>query len=60
MPGLTLTTNTLPLPPMSFGEPLGGGAPPASLSEAICDTAKSAWSSVVSTSTTFVPADRPA
>ena len=35
---------------------LAAARPPPSLSEAICETAKSAWSSVVSTSTTLMPA----
>ena len=39
-----------------LGERLGRGLPPPTLSEAICETAKSAWSSVVSTRTTLIPA----
>jgi hypothetical protein len=41
MPGLTLTTKTLPLPPMSFASAAAAALPPPSLSEAICDTAMS-------------------
>ena len=55
IPGLTLTTNTLPEPPISSVRVLAASRPPPSLSEAICDTARSAFSSVVSTSTTLDP-----
>ena len=55
MPGLTLTTKTLPEPPMSSPSVLAACLPPPSLSDAICETAKSAWSSVVSTSATLAP-----
>ena len=55
MPGLTLTTKTLPVPPISLASVLAAASPPPSLSEAICETAMSGWSSVVSTSTTFEP-----
>src|SRR5215218_4820780 len=55
MPGLTLMTNTLPLPPISLASVSAAVLPPASLSEAICDTAMSGWSSVVSTSTILMP-----
>ncbi len=56
MPGFTLLTKTLPLPPISSASTLAASRPPASLSDAICDTARSACSSVVSTSTIFMPA----
>ena len=55
MPGLTLTTNTLPLPPISSASAFAASLPPPMLSEAICETAMSGCSSVVSTSTTFEP-----
>jgi hypothetical protein len=46
----------LPLPPISLASVSAAVFPPSSLSEAICDTAMSGWSSVVSTRTIFVPA----
>ena len=56
MPGLTLTTKTLPEPPISSASAVAASRPPASLSDAICDSAMSGCSSVVSTSTIFEPA----
>ena len=56
MPGLTLLTNTLPLPPISSASALAAALPPPRLSDAIWETARSACSSVVSTSTILMPA----
>ena len=56
IPGLTLTVNTLPDPPVRSASAVAASRPPASLSEAICDSARSGCSSVVSTRTIFVPA----
>ena len=56
MPGLTLTTMTLPVPPISLPSVSAATLPPSRLLEAICDTATLGLSSVVSTSTTFGPA----
>ena len=56
MPGLTLTTATLPPPdPISSTSALAACVPPATLSDEICETAMSAWSSVVSTRTILAP-----
>ena len=55
MPGLTLDTKTLPEPPISFASAWAAARPPPSLSDAICETAMSAFSSVVSTRTIFAP-----
>ena len=56
MPGFTLLTKTLPSPPIRSASALAASRPPASLSDAICDTARSGCSSVVSTSTIVMPA----
>ena len=53
MPGLTLTTITLPLPPISSSSVSPAVVPPPTLSDAICETAIDGSSSVVSTSTIF-------
>ena len=56
MPGLVLTTSTWPPPGTSCLIAAKASAPPAVLSEEICETAPDGSVSVVSTSTTLMPA----
>ena len=56
MPGLVLTTSTLPPLGASCLIAVNASAPPARLSEEICETALDGSFSVVSTSTTLMPA----
>jgi hypothetical protein len=56
MPGLTLTTMTVPVPPISLARVSAATTPPLRLSEAIFDTEMLASLTCVSTSTTLMPA----
>ena len=56
MPGLVLTTSTWPPPGTSCLTAAKASAPPAVLSEEICETAPDGSVSVVSTRTTLMPA----